>query len=76
MEISALGGAGQDIDILRNVACLEATKIHLAAIVISVTGLAGSASHCIAVSNRTGLITTDPQPSTIAQIGVPQSGLN
>ena len=65
VEVSALGGAGVDIDTLRNAACLEAVKTIPAVIVLNISGLAGTASRCIAVDNRTAYLSVDPQPSSI-----------
>jgi len=65
VEASALGGAGVDLDTLRNAACLEATKSIPAVIVLNASGLAGTASHCITVDNQTAFVSSDPQPSSI-----------
>ena len=65
VEASALGGAGVDLDTLRNAACLEATKSIPSVIVLNASGLAGTASHCITVDNQTAFVSSDPQPASI-----------
>jgi len=63
VEVTALGGGGVDIDTLRSAACLEATDDLEAVLVLDLTGIQGSAPLCIAGTEKTPLITTEPQSS-------------
>ena len=58
VEVSALGGGGEDIDTLRNQACIEATEDKNAVIVVNSTGFQGSAILCIADDHDTLFLTT------------------
>ncbi len=62
VEVSALGGGGEDIDTLRNQACIEATEDHNAVIVTNTTGFQGSAILCIAADHDTLFLTTQGNP--------------
>ncbi|WP_420620334.1 hypothetical protein [Candidatus Poriferisocius sp.] len=62
VEVSALGGGGEDIDTLRNQACIEATEDHNAVIVTNTTGFQGSAILCIASDHDTLFLTTQGNP--------------
>ena len=53
VEVSALGGGGEDLDTLRNQACIEATEDKNAVIVVNSTGFGGTAVLCIAVDHET-----------------------
>ena len=53
VEVSALGGGGEDIDTLRNQACIEATEDKNAVIVVNSSGFAGTALLCITVDHET-----------------------
>ncbi len=63
VEVTALGGGGIDIDTLRSAACLEVVDDHDAVLVLDLTGLQGSAPLCLAGTERTPLITTEPHSS-------------
>ena len=58
VEVSALGGGGEDIDTLRNQACIEATEDKNAVIVVNSTGFQGTATLCIADDHDTLFLTT------------------
>ncbi len=58
VEVSALGGGGEDIDTLRNQACIEATEDKNAVVVVNSTGFQGSATLCIADDHDTLFLTT------------------
>ncbi|WP_420637918.1 hypothetical protein [Candidatus Poriferisocius sp.] len=62
VEVSALGGGGEDIDTLRNQACIEATEDRNAVIVVNTTGFQGSATLCIADDHETLFLTTQGNP--------------
>ncbi len=63
VEVSALGGGGEDIDTLRNQACIEATEDHNAVIVVNTTGFQGSGTECIAKDHNTLFLTTQGNPA-------------
>ncbi|WP_419925816.1 hypothetical protein [Candidatus Poriferisocius sp.] len=62
VEVSALGGGGEDIDTLRNQACIEATEDHNAVIVTNTTGFQGTAILCITADHDTLFLTTQGNP--------------
>ncbi|WP_419919584.1 hypothetical protein [Candidatus Poriferisocius sp.] len=62
VEVSALGGGGEDIDTLRNQACIEATEDRNAVIVVNSTGFQGSATLCLADDHDTLFLTTQGNP--------------
>ncbi|MYH97573.1 MAG: ABC transporter substrate-binding protein [Acidimicrobiia bacterium] len=62
VEVSALGGGGEDIDTLRNQACIEATEDHNAVIVTNSTGFQGTAILCI-TDHDTLFLTTQGNPA-------------
>jgi len=63
VEVSALGGGGEDIDTLRNQACIEATEDHNAVIVTNTTGFQGTAILCITADHDTLFLTTQGNPA-------------
>ncbi len=62
VEVSALGGGGEDIDTLRNQACIEATEDHNAVIVVNSSGFQGTATLCITADHDTLFLTTQGNP--------------
>ena len=62
VEVSALGGGGEDIDTLRNQACIEATEDYNAVIVVNTSGFQGSGTECIAKDHDTLFLTTQGNP--------------
>ncbi len=67
IEVSALGGAGADINTLRNAACIEAIEDHNAVFVINTTGFQGSAGVCLAEESI--FISTQGQPEEAMEAG-------
>ena len=59
----SLGGAGIDLDTLQTAACLEATEMMPAVIVLDLAGLGNAAASCVAVEHDTALLTTASYPS-------------
>ena len=65
VEVSALGGAGVDIDTLRTVACIEATEQIPAVVVVSSTGLQGRMADCLTVGHDVAFLTAQGQPEDL-----------
>ena len=69
VEVAALGMGGQDIDTLRNAACIEATENHRAVIVMNTTTFAGTAQLCITEEHDSILIGHEPLPDEYIRRG-------
>ena len=69
VEVAALGGGGQDIDTLRNAACIEATEGHDAVIVMNTTTFAGTAQLCITEEHDSVLIGHEALPEEYVRRG-------
>ena len=69
VEVAALGGGGQDIDTLRNAACIEATESHDAVIVMNTTTFAGTAQLCITEEHDSVLIGHEALPEEYVRRG-------
>jgi hypothetical protein len=60
---------GQDIDALRNAACIEATEDNPGVIVMNMTGFQGSANLCLVEDAGVAFITTQGQPGEYMERG-------
>ena len=69
VEVAALGGGGQDIDTLRNAACIEATEGRDAVIVMNATTFAGTAQLCITEEHDSVLIGHEALPEEYVRRG-------
>ena len=69
IEVAALGGGGQDIDTLRNAACIEATEGHDAVLVMNTTTFAGTAQLCITEEHDSVLIGHEALPEEYVRRG-------
>ena len=69
VEVAALGVGGQDIDTLRNAACIEATEGHDAVIVMNTTTFAGTAQLCITEEHNSALIGHEALPDEYVRRG-------
>ena len=69
VEVAALGGGGQDIDTLRNAACIEATEGRDAVIVMNATTFAGTAQLCITEEHDSILIGHEALPEEYVRRG-------
>ena len=69
VEVAALGGGGQDIDTLRNAACIEATEGRDAVIVMNTTTFAGTAQLCITEEHDSILIGHEALPEEYVRRG-------
>ncbi len=69
VEVAALGVGGQDIDTLRNAACIEATEGHDAVIVMNTTTFAGTAQLCITEEHDSVLIGHEALPAEYVRRG-------
>ena len=69
VEVAALGMGGQDIDTLRNAACIEATESHQGVIVMNTTTFAGTAQLCITEEHDAVLIGHEPLPDEYVRRG-------
>ena len=68
VEVDAFNPA-EDIDALRNQACIEATEDVPGVIVMNSTGFGGSATLCIVEEHETAFITTQGNPDEFAERG-------
>ena len=69
VEVAALGVGGQDIDTLRNAACIEATEGHDGVIVMNTTTFAGTAQLCITEEHDSALIGHEALPEEYVRRG-------
>ena len=69
VEVAALGGGGQDIDTLRNAACIEATEGRDAVIVMNATTFAGTAQLCITEEHDSVLVGHEALPEEYVRRG-------
>ena len=69
VEVAALGVGGQDIDTLRNAACIEATEGHDGVIVMNTTTFAGTAQLCITEEHNSALIGHEALPEEYVRRG-------
>ena len=69
VEVSALGVGGQDIDTLRNAACIEATEDHDAVILMNTTSFEGTALLCVTEEHDSALIGHQALPDEYVRRG-------
>ena len=69
VEVAVLGVGGQDIDTLRNAACIEATEGHDAVILMNTTTFEGTAQLCVTEEHDSALIGLQALPDEYVRRG-------